>query len=155
MEPDIRISRVKSCTGYIAVVALTCFMLCGATAPETCNTTPQPAPSHTGAIVGGVAIVAGVVIGTVVLVHVHHTHHEVKGCVLSGPDGLKLQTQGDQKEYKLAGELALVHEGDLVKIKGDKIKRAKGTADDDTFEIQKLSKDFGACKVPQAAATSK
>jgi hypothetical protein len=133
-------------TGTLTLAALSLFLLCGQTAPVACK--DQPAPSHTGAEVAGVAVAAGVVIGTVVLVHVHNSHHNIKGCVVSGPGGLEVRSGSgtDAKSYKLTGDTN-VKVGDQVKLHGSKIKKDKNSTEDQTFTVEKLTKDYGACKV--------
>jgi len=133
-------------TGTVSLALLGFFLLCGDTAPATCN---DPPPSHTGAEAAGIAIVAGVVIGTVVLVHVHNSHHNIKGCVVAGPAGIQIHSDGDQKTYTLVGDTN-VKVGDLVRVHGSKIKKTKDNKDDETFAVEKLNKDYGPCKASPA-----
>jgi len=139
------------------MIALTTYLLCGATSPQSCEEPAAPAPSHTGAEVAGIALVAAAAITTVVLIDVHHNHHTVKGCVFAGPNGIQVQTQGDPiKTYTLSGITAAAKVGDLVKIHGDKIKKTKDSTGDETFRVESLSKDYGPCQVkpgiPSASA---
>ena len=134
--------------GALSMAALTVFLLCGATAPQQCNTSNERIGPSTGEVVGvGVAVIGGIAIGTVVLVHVHHAHHTVKGCVYAGSNGFEVKTD-DNKVYALSGDTLKVKEGDLVKFHGNKIKRAKGSTDDQTFLVEKINKDYGPCKLP-------
>jgi hypothetical protein len=140
-------------TGIVSMIAFTLFVCCGQSAPVAC--TPAPQPSHTGAEVAAVAVVAGVVIGTVVLVEVHKGHHRVKGCVSTGPNGLQIRTINDMdsKTYTLEGVTQDVKVGDLVQVHGSKVKKVKNSIGDQTFMVEKLSKDYGPCKVnPTPAA---
>ncbi len=124
---------------------------------STTNTTgcsqPQPQPKiiSTGEIVGVFAAVGAVVVGTVVLVHVHDVHTTIKGCVYAGPDGLSVVNEQDKKTYMLSGVTADAKVGDRIKARGKREKKVKG-GPDDLFEISKMSKDYGACKVPVVAA---
>ncbi len=132
--------------GILSLAAVSIFLLCGDTAPASCNQT-RIGPS-TGEVIGvGVAAVAVVVIGTVTLVHVHNSHHTIKGCVVAGSNGVEIRTSGEgPKTYKLTGDTN-VKVGDLVKVHGDKVKKVKGSTDDETFTVEKLNKDYGPCKV--------
>ena len=118
-------------------------LLCGFDGTQSCN---QPVVDHTGRDVALVGVALGAVIVTsVVLVHNHNASHRLKGCVTAGPDGLKLVTD-DKKSYLLSGALVTVKPGDLVKIHGDKVKRTKDATGDQTFMVETLTKDYGACK---------
>jgi hypothetical protein len=131
--------------GIVSLAAVSIFLLCGDTAPASCNQT-QIGPSK-GEVIGvGVAAVAVVVIGTVTLVHVHNSHHTIKGCVVAGPNGVQIRSDNGGKTYTLAGSTN-VKVGDLVKVHGDKVKKVKGSTDDETFTVEKLNKDYGPCKV--------
>jgi len=86
----------------------------------------------------------GAVVAVVVLVAVNHSHHTLNGCVVSGPNGLHLQT-GDSKSYLLDGDAASIKPRDRVKIHGSKIKKTKDSTGDQVFKVEKLSKDYGPC----------
>jgi hypothetical protein len=130
-------------------------LVCGAGFGVTgCNYNGAPIQSSSGgfgpsgAQVTAAAIgVGAVVVGTVVLIHVQHSHHNVKGCVFSDQNGLQVQTQGDVKTYALTGETASIKVGDLVQFHGSKIKKAKGSAGNQTFTVEKISRDYGPCKL--------
>jgi hypothetical protein len=126
------------------MAVLTAFLCCGATAPQGCQPSGHIGPS--GAEVAGVGIAAGAAIAVVVLIEVHHVHHTMKGCVFAGPNGLELQTQGDGKTYALAGDTAKIRAGDLVRFHGSKVKKAKDSTGDQTFSVEKISRDYGPCK---------
>jgi hypothetical protein len=136
--------------GVASMIGLTIFLCSGWTAPQACQTTPAPA-NHDLAI--GVSVVAVIAVGTIVLVAVHHEHHTVKGCVFADNGKLRLVDDGSQKTYELEGVTPNVRPGDIVKLHGDKLKMKKGSAEDQKFVVQHLSKDFGPCKnVPAPAA---
>lgn len=139
-------------TGIVSMIALSSFLLCGATAPTQCK--DQIGPS-TGEVVGIAAgAVAVVVIGTVVLVHVHNSHHILKGCVTSGPGGLEVLNESDKKTYALTGVPANVKVGDIVRVNGSKDKKAKDSAGNQEFIVEKMSRDYGPCKTALAAPNS-
>jgi hypothetical protein len=137
---------------------MTCLgavLLSGATAPQSCNTTPQPStgPSEGEVIGAAVGVVAAVAIGTVVLVEVHKSHHTIKGCVLAGAGGLQVQDTDNGRVYNVSGVTADVKVGDVVRLHGDKQKMAKGETSQG-FVIEKMSKNYGPCKVPQTVAAA-
>ncbi len=133
--------------GAIAFVCLTAYLLCGATAPETCQTQSTNIGPSGGQVIGAaVGVVAVIAVGTVVLVEVHKSHHTVKGCVSTGPSGIEVTTVEDKpKTYMLDGETANVKVGDLVRVHGDKIKKTKDSTGDQVFRVQKINKDYGPC----------
>ena len=136
--------------GAVLMICLTAYLLCGASAPQTCQT-QQPVnigPSGgevLGALIGTVAVIA---VGTVVLVEVHNSHHTVKGCVSAGPNGMEVTTDGEKpKTFMLEGNVASVKAGDMVRFHGDKVKKTKDSSGDQTFTVQKINKDYGPCKI--------
>jgi hypothetical protein len=131
------------------MVLLTAYLLSGATAPATCNTANEKIGPSKGEVIGAaVAVIAVVTVATVVLVEVHKSHHTVKGCVSTGPNGVEVTTDGDQpKTYRLEGDTLNVKEGDLVRFSGDKVKKTKDSHGDQTFKVAKIKKDYGPCKV--------
>jgi hypothetical protein len=124
------------------MVAVSLFLFCGQTAPATCNDA-HIGPS-TGEVVGAGVAVGAIVVGTVVLVHVHDSHI-IKGCVFAGPNGVEIRTDNGTKTYTLAGD-PNVKVGDLVKLHGTKVKKVKDSTGDQTFTVEKLNKDYGPCK---------
>jgi hypothetical protein len=108
-----------------------------------------PKPAHadtlktdaTEIIVAAVAIGAAIGIGIYFLVRQPPTLH---GCVSSAPNSLILLNEGDQQPYDLIGDTAGVKVGERVKVSGKKKKDSSGKR---YFLVEKLSKDYGACKV--------
>ncbi len=135
----------------LVAVTLASLVCCASVGPTACTSGLQPSKLNIGPSGGQIAAVAvgvgAVVVGTVVLIEVNHSHHTLKGCVFSGPNGLEVQTQDDAKTYALAGETANLKVGDLVKFHGTKLKKVKGSAGDRTFTVEKISKDYGPCKL--------
>jgi len=153
---DSRPARGRRRTKKTVAMALASLVCCAAVGPTGCtsglqNTKISFGPS--GAEVTAAAIGVGVVVvGTVVLIGVHHSHHTVKGCVFSDRNGLQLQTQGDVKTYALStyglsGDTGKIKVGDLVRVHGTKVKKVKGSAGNQTFTVEKISKDYGPCKL--------
>lgn len=137
------------------MVALASFLLGGATAPTGC--TPAPQPSHTGAEVGAIAAVAGVVVGTVVLVEVHKDHHTIKGCITASQSGLQVHDDRDLKTYTLLGATSATKAGGIVQLHGSKEKERKGSTDDPSFVVEGVNRTYGPCSVntkPAAGAAT-
>ena len=92
-------------------------------------------------VVGIAAIGAGIGLG--VYFAIHHGH-SIKGCAASGPGGLELQGRGDQPTYALVGGLGGIQSGERIRVSGKKAKTAAGASPQ--FIVEKLDKDYGACK---------
>jgi hypothetical protein len=132
-------------TGIASMVALAAFITGTGTPIQGCQ--PAPQPSDTGAEVGAVAAVAGVVVATVVLVSVEKNHHNIKGCVFAGQDGLELRDDKDKETYRLLGATASTQSGDIVRLHGAKEKAAKGSSADPSFVVEKVTRTYGPCTV--------
>jgi hypothetical protein len=128
--------------------ALTVLLCSGATSPTNCSSGSY-GPVSNGEIIGAaVGVGAGVAVIVVVVVEVS-THHTMSGCVVSGPDGLALQTS--DKRYALEGDASSIKVGDRVKISGKHVKKTKDQTGDQVYKVQKLKKDYGPCPVKPAA----
>lgn len=90
-----------------------------------------------------VAIVAVTAAITVAIVLAVKHHPSVTGCVSQGPGGLTLVSEGDQTSLLLAGDTNGITPGDRIKVQGKK----NGPAGNRRFVVDKVKKDFGACKV--------
>jgi hypothetical protein len=97
-------------------------------------------------VVAIVAIGAGIGIG--IYAGFHHGR-SLKGCAVSGPNGLELENRSDGQTYALAGEVADVKPGDRVRVSGKKEKTGSGGVQH--FVVEKLTKDYGACVAATAA----
>jgi hypothetical protein len=133
--------------GIVSMVGLTSFLFCGMTAPTQCA---QPKDNSHGGVIAGVAVGA-VAVGAIVIIGVHESHHNVKGCASSDKDGLHIQDGDTTKKYLLTGVTPNIKAGDLVKVHGSKVKKEKGAAGDQTFVVEKLTKDYGVCPAQSAA----
>ena len=136
----------------MVAISLASLVCCVSVGPTACtNGVGQSSIGSfgpTGGQITAAAIgVGAVVVGTVVLIEVHHSHHTVKGCVFSGQNGIEVQTQGGMETYALAGETANIKVGDLVRFHGTKGKKVKGSAGNPTFSVEKVSRDYGPCKL--------
>jgi hypothetical protein len=69
---------------------------------------------------------------------------------MAGSGGLQVEDTDNGRVYNVSGVTAGVKVGDVVRLHGDKEKRVKGETSQG-FVIQKMSKDYGACKVAAAA----
>ena len=141
----------RSKARFIVTVALTSLLSGSFVSLTGCKGQKLDIGPSTGEVVGAiVGVVAVVGVTTAVLVHVNHSHHQVKGCVSSGPNGLEVQTEG-KTTWLLTGNTQGVPVGNLVKFHGTKVKRAKGSTGEPTFAVESLRKNYGACKAAPAA----
>jgi hypothetical protein len=139
-------------SGVVSAVALSSFLLCGATAPTSCTSgsSGNIGPSEGEVVGAAVGVVAVLVVGTVVIVEVNKSHHRLKGCVTAGPNGLELRDTGNQKIYALNGVTANVKVGDIVQVHGSKQKASKNSAGFQDFKVEMMSRDFGPCQASLA-----
>ena len=123
---------------------LLCLLLLPTNTPAraSSNLGTQIEAATIGAIVGASALVV-----LAVILIVHHKPGTVKGCVVSGPNGLEVVNSTDKLTYELNGGVTDIKPGELVKVKGKK-KVGKGGAPT-TFTVMELSKDYGACPVAE------
>jgi hypothetical protein len=153
LQPKLTIYRIQEGTtimdrrkGIVSMVALTSFLFCGMTAPQGCDNNNN---GHGTAI--AVTAVVAVGVTAAVIIAVHSSHHNLKGCAYSDKDGLHIKDGDTTKDYVLTGATPNIKVGDVVKVHGSKVKKNKGEAGDQTFVVEKLSKDYGACPAPVAA----
>ena len=147
-------SRMDRKLGIAAFAALTVLLCSGASSPTGCPSSSGPIGPSEGEVVGAaVGIGAAIAVVVVVLVEVNHSHHSLSGCVLSGQNGLELQTS-DSKTYALAGDAASIRVGDRVKLKGSKVKKTKDSTGDQVFRVASMNKDYGPCKVNATTAAN-
>jgi hypothetical protein len=131
----------------IARVAL-CALLTTATVPATAQVRGNIGLSTSDVVWIGVGVAAiGAGIGIGVFYAVRHGH-SLNGCAVSGASGLELQNRGDQRTYALLGEVAGIKPGDRVRVSGKKEKKNPGSPQ--RFLVEKISRDYGACKVETA-----
>ena len=96
----------------------------------------------------GIAVI-GAGIGIGIYYSIKHSH-TLRGCAVTGPDGIELRNEGDQQTFKLLGITADIKAGDRVKIVDKKKKNGKNDTSNRTFLVEKLSKDYGPCKAMPA-----
>jgi hypothetical protein len=133
--------------GIVSMVALTSFLFCGMTAPQQCQT--KQSDSHGTAIAVGAVVAVGV--GVAIIVAVHSSNHTIKGCAYSDKEGLLIHDGDTDKKYILTGATPGIKAGDKVRVHGSKVKNAKGDKGDQTFVVQKVTKDYGVCPAQPAA----
>jgi hypothetical protein len=135
----------KQCSILAKVAA--CALLVTLTVQAKAQTEFSPiSKSQARWIVVGVAA-GGAALGIGIYYAVHHGH-TLNGCAVSGPGGLELQNGGDQQTYALIGEVAGVKPGNRVRVSDKKEKKNSGIPQQ--FLVEKLSRDYGSCKVQTA-----
>ena len=125
-------------------------MVCASLVASTATVNAQIGYKITNGDKAGIAAVlaaVGVGAGIGIYCAVHHGN-SLNGCAVSGSDGLELQNRGDQQTYALVGEVAGIKPGDRVRVSGKKEKKDVGDAQ--PFVVEKLTKDYGPCKVETA-----
>jgi len=92
----------------------------------------------------GIAVGAGaaVAVGGYLIYRETHKHSSITGCVVSEATGLSLKNEKDKKLYALSGDLAALKAGEQVTLNG---KKAKDSAGQPTFRVEKVTQDLGAC----------
>ena len=128
-----------------ALASLICCGVAGCCGSGMTNCKSSGSLGPSGAEVAGVVIAAGAVVATAVALEVHHSHHMLKGCASTGPNGLELQAQGDGKAYMLSGDTANIKAGDRILVHGSRVKQPKHSTTVQTFSVEKLGKDYGPC----------
>jgi hypothetical protein len=118
---------------------------CGPSDPNCRNV--SFGPSEGEIIAATVGIVAAVGVTTAVIIDVEHSHHNIKGCIFSDPDGLQIQDAGTHKEFILTGATSELKEGNLVRIHGSRAKKQGGNKTEQVFVVQSLKKSYGACSL--------
>jgi|ERR1039457_3037497 hypothetical protein len=132
--------------GVAAFAALAVLCCSGASSPTGCQSSGHIGPT-TGEVVGAaVGIGAVIAVAIIVPVEISRSHHTIKGCVVTGSNGLQLQTS-DAKTYSLEGDAASIKVGDMIKFHGSKVKKTKDSTGDQVFKVESLKKDYGPCSV--------
>lgn len=125
-----------------------CALLATASTGSSIALRPRAAgslPTKTDVVwigVGVAAIGAGIGLGIYFAVGSHN--RGITGCAGSGPNGLELVSENDQETYVLVGEVAGIKPGERIRLTGKKDKKTTSTRP--RFQVEKLNRDFGACK---------
>jgi hypothetical protein len=99
-----------------------------------------PSKGEIAGIIVGVA--AAITVVGFVVYHETHKHATVTGCVTAEAAGLSLKNEKDAKVYVLSGDSAALKAGEHVTLKG---KKKNDSSEKRIFEVEKLTKDYGAC----------
>jgi len=124
----------RSLTCGLLVFAL----LLGFAVPANANSLPTNAELE-GALAGVIAVA---VVVTVLVIHHAHKNATVTGCVSSGPGGMSITDEKNQRVYTLSGSTTGLTPGNRVKLRGKKI---KGPGASFTWQTTKLDEDLGLC----------
>lgn len=139
-------------TRLVSTLTLTSVVTCSLLSLDGCkgqNFNIGPSGGEIAGIIVGAAVVVGGT--TAILIHENHSHHRVKGCVSSGSNGLQIQTDNKQT-WLLTGNTPDIQVGDLLKLQGNKVRKPKHSTSEQTFEVEKITKDLGPCKVALTVA---
>jgi hypothetical protein len=95
-------------------------------------------------VVGIVVVSAAIAVVVTVLVLHHHKpkNRAITGCVDSGANGMSVTNEKDKRNYALSGNTVGVKQGDRMTLEG----KANGPGSTLAFEVQKVTRDFGACQ---------
>ena len=109
--------------------------------------TPARADSlHTAVteiIVGIVVVSAAIAVtATVLIIHYKPKKIAITGCVNSGPQGMSITDEKDNRNYTISGSASGLKTGERMALDG----RAKKTGHTMIFEPHRVIKDFGPCQ---------
>jgi hypothetical protein len=128
----------------LIVISLLCVCLLPVNTPAKADSLQTAATEIIVAIAA-----TGVVVG-VLIYYALSRPPSITGCAVTGLNGLELQNEGDGKTFQLLGITSDVKPGDRVRVRGKKKSVAKNSSGNPTFLVDKLTKDYGACKVVAA-----
>jgi|SRR5580765_4803654 hypothetical protein len=94
-----------------------------------------------GVIVG---VAAGVAVIVIVAVH-YSKKRTVTGCINSAADRMTVSDEKDRQVYELSGDTTGIKPGDRMTLQGKKAK-STGSTKPPTWEVKKVSEDFGVCR---------
>lgn len=92
----------------------------------------------TGIVVVSAAVAAGV---SVVVVHRRRSKSAITGCVVSGPNGMRVTDETSKRRYALSADSISIQPGDRMTLEGRKRKQSGAFV----FEVHGIARDFGAC----------
>ena len=123
-------------------IALLCVCLVTINPPAKADTLKNAVIAvFVGVAVGGAAIGVGIYF-------LVRRPPSLTGCATTGSGGLSLLNEGDQQTYTLIGDTLTIKPGDRIRVSGKKKKKeVTGTRD---FLVEKVSKDYGPCKLQPA-----
>jgi hypothetical protein len=135
-------------SGLISMLALTSYLFCGFSQPAQCNSSGRIGPSTGEVVAAGVGIGAVIAVVVAVPIVISHKHHTAQGCVMTGRNGLEVQQEDNSKPLSLVGDAPGLKVGELVKLHGTKQKKQEGV--NQAFVVEKVTKDYGPCRMPSA-----
>ncbi|MGD0630769.1 MAG: hypothetical protein ABR987_15675 [Terracidiphilus sp.] len=136
----------------LAIVAICTLLLTGAgnggaqVKPHAAFDAPG-SNAKTDLIIAGF-FTAAALVGVGFYFALHHSHN-LRGCVVDGPKGMELQTQNGQS-FVLFGETAAMKAGEQVKVVGSRQKTGKGGTGTQSFVVERLDRNYGACPAAPA-----
>jgi hypothetical protein len=103
-----------------------------------------------GTVAGVAAVIAGVGVGRGLGVYFAVRHNDsLTGCAVSNPNGLQLQSKGDQQTYALVGDISGITSAERIGVSGNKERTNTGASRQ--FLVEKSSKDYGFCAAAPGA----
>ena len=97
-------------------------------------------------IVAGIVVVSAAIAVGVTLLILHQRHKPksgtITGCIDSGANGASVTNEKDKQNYALSGNTVGVKQGDRMTLQG----KPKDSGQTPVFEVQKVTRDFGACQ---------
>jgi len=120
---------------------LIAILIAALTRPSRANSIGTDANLIVTGIVVASAAVAIVV--TVVIVHHRSKKSSITGCVRSGPNGMNVTDEKNQRTYALSADSISIKPGDRMTLQGKKRNQSDGAF---VFEAHAITRDFGACQ---------
>ena len=125
------------------LLRLTVFLVCFVVLGHSSRADAQIAPSGKQAA-GIFAVLIGVAVGVGVGVYLLvRAPRNITGCVSNDVNGMQLTDEKSTNRYLLEGDSAAFAPGQRVRVHG---KPGKDSSKRRTFFVNKLSRNYGACK---------
>jgi hypothetical protein len=125
------------------LLRLTVFLVCFVLLAHSSRADAQIAPSGKQAA-GIFAVLIGAAVGVGVGVYLLvRAPRNITGCVSNDVNGMQLTDEKSTNRYLLEGDSAAVSPGQRVRVHG---KPGKDSSRRRTFSVEKISRNYGACK---------
>jgi hypothetical protein len=125
----------------VFIVVALCVVLAVPAFSQSGGFNVGPSKGEVIGVIAGAAAAIGV--AGYLIYRAAHKHASIQGCISSDQDGLVLRDERDKKAYALVGDIGAFKSGQRLALSG---KKMIGSSGNPAFQVQKLTKDFGACK---------